>query len=186
MQVKRQRMLGFAGLSALSLVLALVPQAATQALPASCAVSWGSGAKNAGTMTLQVLSNVRTGRHACFDRLVVDLKGKTPSGFDVRYVNRVYHDGSGKPVPLRGAADLQIVVRAPAYDARGRSTYSPANPKELSNVSNFRTFRQVAWAGSFEGQSTLGLGVRVRLPFRAFRVDDGATSRLIIDVAHHW
>lgn len=184
MQIKPQRSRGLAGLGALGLGLALAPWAVPAAQGASCSVNWGTGVANSSTMTRQLVSNVRSGRHTCFDRLVVDLKGNTPTGYQVRYVNRVYHEGSGQPVPLRGAADLEIVVRAPAYDARGQGTYSPANPKELANVSKFRTFRQVAWAGSFEGQTTLGLGVRTRLPFRVFRIDDGVTSRLVIDVAH--
>ena len=55
------------------------------------------------------------------------------------------------------------------------------------NVSGYRTFRQVAWAGSFEGQSTVGLGLRARLPFRVTAVDGpGTGSRLVIDVAHSW
>ncbi len=54
------------------------------------------------------------------------------------------------------------------------------------NVAGYPTFRQVAWAGSFEGQTTLGLGVRARLPFRVFTIQDATTSRLVIDVANHW
>ena len=66
----------------------------------------------------------------------------------------------------------------------GRYTTPPAMP----DVSGFTTFRQVVWAGSFEGQSTVGLGVRARLPFRVFTPNDTATrtSRLVIDVAHRW
>jgi hypothetical protein len=50
------------------------------------------------------------------------------------------------------------------------------------NVSGYRTFRQVAWAGSFEGQTNIGLGVRARLPFRVFTMP----GRLVVDVAHLW
>lgn len=54
----------------------------------------------------------------------------------------------------------------------------------------YSTFRQVAWAGSFEGQTTLALGVRARLPFRVFSLNrtpnSGHTPRLVIDVAHRW
>jgi len=32
----------------------------------------------------------------------------------------------------------------------------------------------------------MGLGVRARLPFRVFTLTDATTSRLVIDVAHHW
>jgi hypothetical protein len=42
-------------------------------------------------------------------------------------------------------------------------------------------------AGSFEGLTTIGLGVRAKLPFRVFTLNgpDGH-SRLVIDVAHRW
>ena len=37
------------------------------------------------------------------------------------------------------------------------------------------------------GQTTLGLGVRARLPFRAFVLaGPGDGSRLVVDVAHLW
>ena len=50
---------------------------------------------------------------------------------------------------------------------------------ELIDTTHFRTFRHVAWAGSFEGMTTIGLGVRARLPFRVFLLDGpGAGSRL--------
>ncbi len=64
----------------------------------------------------------------------------------------------------------------------GQSTYRPANRAELVNVTGYRTFRQVAWAGSFEGESTVGLGTRARLPFRVFTLP----GHLVVDVAHAW
>jgi hypothetical protein len=54
-------------------------------------------------------------------------------------------------------------------------------------VTGWQTFRQIAWAGSFEGQSTIGLGVRAKLPFRVLVLQGpGAGSRFVIDVAHRW
>ena len=38
-------------------------------------------------------------------------------------------------------------------------------------MAGYSTFRQVAWAGTFEGQTTLALGVRARLPFRVFTLN---------------
>jgi len=153
---------------------------------ASCPTGWGSLPEANSRMTLAPVTNVRTGRHACFDRLVVDIRGKAP-GYDVRYVTDVTQDGSGFVVPLRGGAKLQLVVRAPSYDDAGKPTYKPAKARELSNVAGYSTFRQVAFAGSFEGQTTIGLGVRARLPFRVFTLaGPGSNTRLVIDVAHHW
>jgi hypothetical protein len=159
---------------------------------ATCPRGWGSlpEAKNsvrAATPATTAVTNVRTGRHTCYDRFVVDLTGG-PTGYDVRYVKNVYTDGAGQLVPLRGGAKLQVVVRAPSYDIdTGKATYTPKNSKALTNVTGYRTFRQLAFAGSFEGQTTIGLGVRARLPFRVFTIaGPGSNSRLVIDVAHHW
>ena len=45
----------------------------------------------------------------------------------------------------------------------------------------------MTWAGSFEGRTSLGLGVRARLPFRVFSLaGPGDGSRVVIDVAHRW
>lgn len=151
-----------------------------------CGLVWGSLAKSDDTMGTGQVTNVRTGQHYCFDRMVVDLNGPV-EGYTVRYVPTVVQDGSGLPVPLRGRAFLQITVNSPAYDGGGNSTYDPADPKELANVGGYQTFRQLAWAGSFEGYSSLGLGVRGRLPFRVFTLDGpGAGSRFVVDVAHYW
>ena len=153
-----------------------------------CGIVWGSLQKTAGPMSSAQIQGVRSGRHACFDRLVIDLSGRTAPGYRVAYVDKVTEDGSGRTVALRGAARLQITALAPAYTSAGNATYAPANRSKLVDVSGYSTFRQVAWAGSFEGQSTIGLGVRARLPFRTFVLSDAATGtqRLVIDVAHRW
>lgn len=178
-------------LASLALVLpVLLAPTAAQAAP-YCGITWGSLAKSS-TATVNApappgrLVNVRSGRHACFDRLVLDVDGEL-HGYDVRYVSLVRQDGSGAVVPTAGGARLQVVVRAPAYDEDGDATYAPADPAHLTDVTGYRTFRQVTWAGTFEGQSTVGLGVRARLPFRVFTLTGpGNASRVVVDVAHRW
>ncbi|MFN2319826.1 MAG: hypothetical protein ABR500_09115 [Dermatophilaceae bacterium] len=170
---------------AVSGVAATAPTA--QAAP-YCGITWGSLARSSAPMSTATMTNVRAGRHACYDRLIIDLNGTARTGYDVRYVSNVHADGSGALVPLRGGAKIRIIAKAPAHDGLGRATYRPANQRELVNVAGFSTFRQVAWAGSFEGQTTVGLGVRARLPFRVFTLTDSTarTTRLVIDVAHRW
>ncbi|MEN0128749.1 MAG: hypothetical protein AAGC49_04865 [Brevundimonas sp.] len=161
------------------------PTSAASAAP-YCGITWGSAAKTAPGLSSAPVTNVRTGRATCYDRLVVDIAGKA-GGFRVAYVSQVRAEGSGVAIPTRGGARLQITVHDPAYSPSGTPTYSPPNPRELSNVSGYRTFRQVVWAGSFEGYTDVGLGVRARLPFRAFVLaGPGTGSRLVIDVAHKW
>jgi|tagenome__1003787_1003787.scaffolds.fasta_scaffold20983671_4 hypothetical protein len=171
-------------------VLGLIAPSVASATP-YCGITWGSLDKSSTGGSGGYLDDVRAGQHACYDRLVIDIYGAPSfSSWNVGYVQQVTEDASGKPVPLRGGAFLQIAVHAPDYTPNGTLTYVPANPKELVNVSGFRTFRQVAWAGSSEGYSAIGLGVRARLPFRVFALSglSGTANgtRVIIDVAHAW
>ena len=152
-----------------------------------CGIHWGSLAKSSTGGGADYIANVRTGRHPCYDRLVID----GPAGdftSRVRYVSNVFSQAKGDVVPLRGGAKIEIVIMANDYNIdTGRPTYTPANPRQLTNVTAYSTFRQVAWGGSFETYTTIGLGVRARLPMRVFNLagPDGR-SRLVIDVAHHW
>jgi hypothetical protein len=168
--------------------LLVAPSATAAAAP--CATTWGSLAKS-GThdSVSDTLRNVRAGEHACFDRLIIDL-ARAPhfTAYSVRY-GAAHQQGSGAPLSLRGT-DMEIVLDSPAYDSNGRPTFRPVSQTDVVDVSGFRTFRQVAWGGSFEGQTTLGLGVRARLPFRV-SVLDGSPGhptgvRVVIDVAHAW
>jgi hypothetical protein len=151
-----------------------------------CGIYWGSLAKEREATSVAPLVNVRAGQHECFDRLVFDFEGEA-DGYRVEYVPEVRLDGSGDVLPVRGGARLQVILRAPAHDASYNLTFLPANRSEVVDVTGWRTFRQIAFGGTFEGQTELGLGVRARLPFRVFTLDGpGAGSRIVIDVAHRW
>lgn len=153
----------------------------------ACSTAWGSGDKQViRESTSAPLVGIRAGQHACFDRLVLEVGARAPkAGFVVGYVKEI-RSTADQVIPLRGAADLQISLFAPAYDAKGRSTYSPKKPREAVNVGGFRTFRQVAYVESFEAVTIVGLGVRARLPFRAFLVTERDRQKLVVDVAHRW
>jgi hypothetical protein len=160
--------IGLALTTAAATAAVVVPS--TTARATGCSVSWGSQAKAVTNSTHVSLTGVRAGRHACFDRLVLDLS-RAGEGYRVRYVTAVRDQGRGAVVPLPGGAFIQV-------DDQSQATTRPTMP----NVAGYTTFRQVAWGGSFEGYTTIGLGVRARLPFRVFR----STNHLVIDVAHHW
>jgi len=181
--------LALAGAPAVALASASA-STATATTCATCATTvahWGSLTKSLRRMTTAPITNIRAGRNTCFDRVVIDLRGKG-AGYTVRYVPQVLTQGQGAVIPLRGSAKLDIVITAPTYNINtGTSTYNPANSRELVNVTGFSTFRQIAYGGSFEGYTTIGLGVRARLPMRAFILDGpGTGSRVVIDVAHYW
>lgn len=172
--------------AALGFIVLLLGHASSASAAAPyCGITWGSLPKNEGPdYSLYQLTNIRTGQHDCFDRMVFDLNGRAAAGYNVQYVNNVYADGSGQLIPLAGGAKLQIVIKAAAYDANGHPTYPGVVGKKLPgvNVAGYQTFREAKFAGSFEGITTVGLGVRAKLPMRAFKLD----NRVVVDVAHRW
>jgi hypothetical protein len=170
------------GLSLVTLVVlvGLAPAPAAASVE-SCAVTWGSGVKSTqGTATAEMVG-LRAGRQPCFDRLVFDFRGAV-DGYWVSYVNAVSAEATGDVVPVRGGARLQVSVHASGLDENYQPTYVFDDPAELVDVTGFQTFRQVAWAGTHHGTTSVGLGVRARLPFRVFTLP----NRIVVDVAHQW
>ena len=174
------------------LVVAPVSPAAATAVAAPysqssyCSTDWGSQPESRSRSSKATVKNVRAAKHTCYDRMVIGFKGKI-KGYDVRYVNSVYTEGQGRRVSLAGDADLRIIVKAPAYDSHGDATYSPDNRNRIVNVWGFKTFKQVAYLGSHEGQTSFGLGTPGRLPVPPFAPGGpGGGSRVVIDVAHRW
>jgi len=169
-----------------SLVMGLSASQQASAAP-YCGISWGSLPKTASdtSTTAESLINVRTGRHDCYDRMVIDTTAPG-TGYNVRYVSNVYADGSGQLIPLTNSgAKLQVVAQAPSYNpATGTPTYGGVTGSPLPGVTlaGYQTFREAKFAGSFEGQTTVALGVRAQLPFRVMKQD----NHVIIDVAHKW
>ncbi|OQR61440.1 hypothetical protein B6E66_24815 [Streptomyces maremycinicus] len=174
------------GVAAIPATATAAPVTATRAA-AACPTGWGSLDKTYSTGTMTSLTNVRTGRHDCYDRFVVDVPGAGAAelGFSVAYVDRLYQDGSGRPITVGGGAVLEVRVNAPSYDVEtGTPTYPGrvAQPLPGVNLTGYSTFRDTRYAGSFEGVTQFGLGVRARLPFRVLRLD----GHLVVDVAHTW
>ncbi|MFM9451366.1 AMIN-like domain-containing (lipo)protein [Streptomyces europaeiscabiei] len=162
-----------------------VPGGAARAA-AACPTGWGSGVKGIPDSGAVPLADIRTGRHDCFDRVVFDIPdGGDHIGYWVQYVDRLHQSGSGDPIPVSGGAILEIRVAAPSYNPETGGVAYPgdvAEPLPGVNLSGYRTFRDTRFAGSFEGETQIGLGVRARLPFRVLQLP----GRLVVDVAHSW
>lgn len=173
-----RRVAGAALAAALAVPAALAATPSASAAP-FCGLTWGSGARATSPALLWSgrVTAARTGQHTCFDRVVFDLDpGRGTLGYRVRYVSAVTGPGSGLPIPVTGGARIQITVDAPSTLRRSSTSFP-----------GWRTFRQLTNTGSFEGYTDYGLGVRARLPMRAFVLADaGGGRRLVVDVAHAW
>jgi hypothetical protein len=163
----------------------------TTARPCAEQRSWSTGPQQRSPYSEAALYLVRVGQHDCYDRVVFDVNGPAAVGYSVRYVDVVREDGSGTQRPVAGAAALEVVVHAPALglDNHGYVGKSLAKPGEdlytAAQLAGWRSLKQVRYAGSFEGQTTIAVGVRARLPFRVFTLPDTRSQivRVVLDVA---
>lgn len=157
-----------------------------KAVESTCSTAWGSGVKSADHLPAEPLENIRTGAGTCYDRMVFDVSGAEGGiGYRVGYVDVFRQGGSGQKITVNGGAILDIHVGAPSYDpATGQATYAaePGKPLPGVDITGYKTFRDTKFGMSYEGETQVGLGVRARLPFRVFQLD----NRLIVDVAHTW
>lgn len=185
---RNRRAFTTAALLSAALAFTAVPAGAAPAGTAratACAAGWGSLDESGAAHTSEPLKNIRTGRHDCFDRMVLDVPGAGDGiGYWVRYVGGVTQDGSGQHIAVGGGAVLEVRVAAPAHDEHGQPTYpgQVGSPLPGVGLTGYRTFRDARFAGSFEGETQIGLGVRARLPFRVLAL----TDRIVVDVAHSW
>lgn len=175
-------------LTALStLLLALAPSvpAPAAAAPASaasraCATAWGSLAKTApgvpGTADpfRSRVPGVRTGHHACFDRVVFDVEGPigAPTAEDVDS----YRAYAGSPI-----TGTFIQVAIPQEARMYVDAVTSVRGTGLTTVTG------TGLVGKDPNRSTFVVQTRARLPYRLFVLKGpGATNRVVIDVAHRW
>jgi hypothetical protein len=154
---------------------------------AACATGWGSLPKTESSSAPAYLTNIRTGSHDCYDRIVFDIPAGSTSrlGYYVQYVDAFEQDGSGDPIPVSGGAILEVRVQAASYDRENQEVTYPGKARQPLpgvDLTGYKTFRDTKFGASFEGYSQVGLGVRARLPFKVTQLSD----KLVVDVAHSW
>lgn len=123
--------------------------------------------------------DIRTGRHDCFERVVVEFGGTgSLPGYRVAYeADPILDSPRGEPVDIAGAATLVVAFGAwmPEPDGAGYS-----GPREFvpDNVSNIVELEQLE---NFEGMSSWAIGLDAERPFAVSTLSD--PPRLVIDIA---
>jgi hypothetical protein len=140
------------------------------------AVVLALAAAPAGAQSIPTLVDVRAGGHAGFDRVVFEFRGAVPE-HRVQYVDQLVEDGTGDPVSVAGAANLEVVFEgANAHEENGSPTltrrrFSPGLP----------AVKEIAQLGDFEAVVSYGIGVDRRRPIEVSTLS--SPSRLVIDIA---
>ncbi|WP_330273160.1 AMIN domain-containing protein [Lentzea sp. NBC_00516] len=124
------------------------------------------------------LTNIRTGKHDGYERVVLDLNG-LPSNSMSREATEVSNCASGNPVPMAGNEVLETMFfGAASYDENYNPTYTgPRNfvPQGLTNV------KGIAFTCDFE--ATMGIAVSYDNPnswHKVFTLTN--PDRVVIDI----
>jgi len=124
------------------------------------------------------LTNIRTGRHTTYDRVVLDFRGPVPSSFRDQWVRQLTADPSGKPISLPGNRFLSVSMQnASAVDLSGRPTYTG---RRTFRTFALRNIEAVTITGDFEHVLSIGIGARHTSWVRVFTLT--APSRLVVDI----
>ena len=141
--------------------------------------AWTAGVRRVERETSQMptLRDVRVGRNAGFDRVVLEFAGGEIPGYEVEYVDRpVRACGSGDVVDVAGEGWLRVRLRpAQAHDDAGQATVA-----QRERALNMAVIRELEFTCDFEGEVEIVLGVASPNEFRVSEIANPA--RLVIDV----
>ncbi|MDM7490255.1 hypothetical protein QT969_18385 [Rhodococcus sp. CSLK01-03] len=126
------------------------------------------------------VTDIRTGRHENFDRVVYEMGGTGTPGWRVGYVDRAVQDGSGNDVTVAGGAILQVLIDGSAYPFdSGVEPYSGPDPVLAQPGGSVVV---VTGSGVFEGVTQSFVGVaEPNTPFDVYALTN--PTRLVVDVA---
>ena len=129
--------------------------------------------------SLVTVTDIRTGRHDGFDRVVFEVDGTGTPGWDVRWVEGASSQGSGEAVAVAGEAVLRVTVTGAGYPyATGVEEYAGPDPLPGQGTANVT---EVAFDATFEGTTVAFVGARAESPFRVYLLQD--PSRVVVEVA---
>ncbi|MDT7788665.1 MAG: hypothetical protein QOF58_7084 [Pseudonocardiales bacterium] len=136
----------------------------------------------ASAQSVPTLSNIRTGQHPEYDRVVLDMSGVTPD-FRVREVTGVVGCGSGAPISMPGSNEIISVHvwGAAAHDDNGNPTYTGSQNFATPGLYNVR---RVALTCDFEADLGIAVGyANAGTWHRVFQLTNPA--RLVIDIGRN-
>jgi hypothetical protein len=126
------------------------------------------------------VTEIRTGLHDGFDRVVFEVDGTGAPGWDVRYVEEAASQGSGMAIPVEGEAILQVTITGVGMPTEtGIEEYDGSAPLPGAGT---EVVTEVVWDSTFEGTSVAFVGLTEETPFRVYLLEDPA--RVVLEVVH--
>lgn len=122
-----------------------------------------------------VVSNVRVGSHAGFDRVIFDLSGAGDPGWFMDYTDNPVQQGSGKPISHHGDVALNVNIDGTTYPFE-----LGMDDPQIGTVQGAGSVAEVISAGTFEGRSQFIISLDSQLPYSVEVLED--PSRVVIDI----
>jgi hypothetical protein len=132
------------------------------------------------TVARALITDVRVGTHADYDRVVFEFADGLPEITLDRATPPFTHDASGLPVEVTGSSFLRLTMRGGTKQTL-ENTSSYDGPTDFDP--EFLTLVDLVEGGDFEAQSTWYLGLAGDACVRVLQLTDDA-PRLVIDVEH--
>ncbi|MEW6473060.1 MAG: hypothetical protein AB1679_12385 [Actinomycetota bacterium] len=159
----------------------------TQPSVAPCTFAGSTdAAKGGGDAPTRLLTDVRVGVHGCYERVTFELKPQRgeadgPVGWKAAYEpGPITEDGSGRTVPVKGAAFLVVTMSATGADLSQEAAPATYTGPPSLVADGATRIQQVRRVGDFEGVLTWVIGLDKQRPFRVTTQDGPA--RVIVDV----
>ena len=131
---------------------------------------------------IALLTDVRVGAHAGFDRVVFEFAETRAPGYDIAYLDGpAVQDGSGDEIAVAGRARLEVrMAGASGVDLQGETldeTYT--GPDRVEGDTEVVT--EVVRTGDFEANLTWVIGAEEQVPYRVEVLSNPA--RIVIELA---
>ncbi|MEX2609972.1 MAG: hypothetical protein WEA24_08510 [Gemmatimonadota bacterium] len=153
----------------------------TGAAAPDTATTWTAGVEDGGSARTgtAILTGLRVGRHADFDRIVLEFAEGPVPRYHLEYVDRpVRQCGSGNVIPLPGDGWLSIRLE----DTRGHDDAGRATVDHAGREAGLPNLLHLTFACDFEAVVEVVAAVRSPEPFRVVVLREPA--RLVVDVRH--
>ncbi len=124
----------------------------------------------------QLITGIRHGVHDSYERIVVDLTGNGPIGWQTLWTTNPIEMGRGERLPVAGKEFLDInifPVDIPGSDAEFDAAYANFDAHKGQSISWI-------YDGAFEGTGHLVIGMESKTPYRIFSLKD--PLRLVVDL----
>jgi hypothetical protein len=125
------------------------------------------------------ITDVRTGTHDGYDRVVFEFADGLPEASLERAEPPFTQDASGLPIEVQGESFLRLILRGGTKQTlEGTTSYD--GPTEFET--GYPALIHLIEGGDFEAQSTWYFGLAAESCVRVLTLTDDGTARLVIDI----